>query len=126
MTPRTRVGTCGFAESHAKTFRDFDLVEVQQSFYPPPRPSTAQRWRMEAPDGFVFTLQAWRLITHASTSPTYRRLRAPLSARQRARGGGFQWNPVTRMAWRRILTTRIRSVRPVRPRASSWPRISRV
>ncbi|MEO2151821.1 MAG: DUF72 domain-containing protein, partial [Thermococcus sp.] len=27
------VGTCGFCEGRAKYFRDFDAVEVQQTFY---------------------------------------------------------------------------------------------
>ena len=98
---RVWVGTCGFAESQARTFRDFDILEVQQSFYQPPRPETVQRWREKTPADFVFTLKAWQLITHTPSSPTYRRLREPLSARQLAQCGHFRWNPVTRMAWAR-------------------------
>jgi len=96
-----RVGTCGFAEAQARIFRDFDLLEVQRTFYQPPAAATARRWRERAPAGFVFTLKAWQLITHEATSPTYRRLREPLPARQRAQAGGVRWNPVTRMAWER-------------------------
>jgi len=98
-----RVGTCGFAESHAQTFRDFDVLEVQQSFYQPPRVETVLRWRAEAPRDFVFILKAWQLITHEPNSPTYRRLRASLSQRQLRMCGGFRWNAVTRMAWSRTL-----------------------
>jgi uncharacterized protein YecE (DUF72 family) len=100
---KTLAGTCGFAESHAKTFEDFGIVEVQQTFYQPPRATTAARWRAEAPTDFVFTLKAWQLLTHEATSPTYRRLTEPLSDGQLARAGGFRWNPVTRMAWRHTL-----------------------
>ena len=51
------IGTCGFAESHRKLFGEFDILEVQQTFYQPPRLSTAERWREEAPAEFVFTLK---------------------------------------------------------------------
>jgi uncharacterized protein YecE (DUF72 family) len=103
MKAKTRVGTCGFAEAHRKSFEDFGIVEVQQTFYQPPRVATVERWRKQAPDDFVFTLKAWQLLTHEATSPTYRRLKEPLSQGQLARVGSFRWNPVTRMAWRRTV-----------------------
>lgn len=103
MKTKTRVGTCGFAQSHANTYHDFAIVEVQQTFYQPPRTATAQRWRDSAPHGFVFTLKAWQLLTHEATSPTYRRLKEPLTDSQLAKAGSFKWNPVTRKAWHRTL-----------------------
>lgn len=96
-----RVGTCGFRGGQARTFAELDIVEVQQTFYQPPRRDTAERWRARAAADFVFTLKAWQLITHPASSRTYRRTTEPLSARQLARAGGFRWNAVTRMAWRR-------------------------
>ena len=99
---QVRVGTCGFAESQAATFRDFDILEVQQSFYQPPQTKTVARWRLAAPPDFAFTLKAWQLITHEAHSPTYRRLREPLEERQLRQCGGFRWNAVTRMAWARM------------------------
>lgn len=101
--PRARVGCCGFAEAQARLFADLDAVEVQRTFYQPPRPPTAARWRQRAGGDFLFTLKAWQLITHEATSPTYRRLREDLSGDQLARVGSFRWNPVTRMAWERTL-----------------------
>ena len=95
------VGTCGFAESHRKLFGEFDILEVQQTFYQPPRLATAERWRSEAPEDFVFTLKAWQLITHEAHSPTYRRVREKLTDSELAQAGSFRWNPVTRMAWER-------------------------
>lgn len=103
MKANTLTGTCGFAESHGETFRDFGIVEIQQTFYQPPRAATAQRWREQAPDTFVFSIKAWQLLTHEATSPTYRRLKEPLSDHQLTQAGGFKWNPVTRMAWDRTL-----------------------
>lgn len=103
MVTNTQIGTCGFPESHGKTFKDFGIVEVQQTFYQPPRVATVERWREAAPVDFIFSLKAWQLLTHEATSPTYRRLKEPLSDSQLARVGSFRWNPVTRMAWHRTL-----------------------
>ena len=100
-TVQARVGTCGFAGARARAFAHLDLVEIQQTFYQPPRPETAARWRAEAPQDFVFTLKAWQLVTHEPSSPTYRRLKEPLAPGRRAQAGGFRWNAVTRMAWAR-------------------------
>ena len=43
-----RLGCCGFPAAWEKYFRAFRLVEVQQTFYQPPRPATAERWRRGA------------------------------------------------------------------------------
>lgn len=98
---RVLIGTCGFGEAQTRVFRDYDILEVQQSFYQPPRVATAERWRCRAPRGFVFTLKAWQLLTHEASSPTYRRLKVDLSKADRAQAGGFRWNGLTRMAWER-------------------------
>lgn len=96
---KTFVGICGFAESQERIFRDFDVLEVQQTFYQPPAPVTAEHWKAKAPPSFVFTLKAWQLITHEAASPTYRRLREKLPSGSLSRAGGFRSNDVTRMAW---------------------------
>lgn len=100
---RTRVGCCGFAMAQARYYRHFDIVEVQQTFYQPPRPETLRRWRETAPPGFVFTLKAWQLITHPPTSPTYRRLRRPIPADQRHLYGAFQPTAEVWAAWQTSL-----------------------
>jgi uncharacterized protein YecE (DUF72 family) len=100
---RVYVGTCGFVETRARLFRDFEVLEVQQTFYQPPRLEIARRWRQEAPQAFKFTLKAWQLITHSARSPTYRRLRERLSPEQLACCGGFKLNPLTRWAWQRTV-----------------------
>ncbi|MET1125113.1 MAG: DUF72 domain-containing protein [Archaeoglobaceae archaeon] len=68
-----RVGCCGFPVSMKKYFETFDVVEVQKTFYNPPKVETARKWRKEAPEGFEFTVKAWQLITHPPSSPTYRK-----------------------------------------------------
>ncbi len=100
---RVYVGTCGFVETRARLFRDFEVLEVQQTFYQPPRLEIARRWRQEAPSAFKFTLKAWQLITHPARSQTYRRLRERLSHEQLACCGGFKLNPVTCWAWQRTM-----------------------
>jgi uncharacterized protein YecE (DUF72 family) len=75
-----KVGCCGFPVSQAEYFKTFRLVEVQRTFYDPPRLSTLVKWRRTAPEGFEFTMKAWQLITHEPKSPTYRRLRRAVPA----------------------------------------------
>ncbi|MGM0578086.1 MAG: DUF72 domain-containing protein [Myxococcota bacterium] len=101
--PQVLVGCCGFAEARERMFEDFDILEVQRSFYQPPMVKTAERWRREAPSDFVFTMKAWQLLTHESTSPTYQKLTERLSKKKLAQVGSFRWNDVTKMAWERTL-----------------------
>jgi uncharacterized protein YecE (DUF72 family) len=106
LTPReddVRVGLCGFTMAFDDYVREYRLVEVQQTFYEPPRDATMRRWRAEAPDDFEFTIKAWQLVTHDASSPTYRRLRSPLSATDREDAGAFRTTPVVLRAWTRTL-----------------------
>ncbi len=98
-----RLGLCGFTMGAAAYFGEFPVVEVQQTFYEPPRDATLVRWRRQAPLRFEFTLKAWQLVTHEASSPTYRRLRRPLSATERAEAGAFRTTPVVLRAWARTL-----------------------
>jgi uncharacterized protein YecE (DUF72 family) len=100
---RTLVGCCGFATAQRRYFHSYPILEVQRTFYQPPQLATAERWRDDAPASFVFTLKAWQLVSHEASSPTYRRLREPLSERDRSRCGGLRLNDVTRSAWERTL-----------------------
>ena len=65
-------------------------VEVQHTFYQPPRVETLAKWRAEAPRGFEFTIKAWQLITHQPSSPTYRRLKRALTEEEREGAGAFR------------------------------------
>lgn len=92
-----RLGLCGWTINLADYFATFDSVEVQQTFYEPPSRLTMDRWREQAPEGFVFTIKAWQIITHRSTSTTYRRLRTEVN---REECGAFQLNDTTLNAWK--------------------------
>ena len=97
VLPASRKFTIGAAAY----YRQFSVVEVQQTFYDPPPPSTLERWRAEAPADFEFTMKAWQVITHRGTSRTYRRLRSPFTDRQREEAGAFRVNDTVLAAWER-------------------------
>jgi uncharacterized protein YecE (DUF72 family) len=94
-----KIGLCGWTIAAQEYFRRFRVLEVQQTFYDPPAERTLVRWRESAPPGFEFTLKAWQLITHEGTSSTYRRLRRPLSQRDRADAGSFRESAVVDAGW---------------------------
>lgn len=92
-------GCCGFPASRAAYVERFDVVEVQQTFYQPPRIVTLERWRRDMPAPFEFTLKAWQLVTHEARSPTYRRLKRPMSERELGEAGSFRQSVIVREAW---------------------------
>ena len=101
-----KLGMCGFTIGAAAYFKQFPVVEVQQTFYDPPPIATLEKWRRQAPAGFEFTMKAWQVITHLGESPTYRRLRRPMSDRERAEAGAFRTNETTLAAWQTTLEAR--------------------
>jgi uncharacterized protein YecE (DUF72 family) len=94
-----KIGCCGFRSSRESYYGLLPAVEVQHTFYQPPQVSTLRRWRAEAPAGFEFTLKAWQLITHQSSSPTYRRLKRQLTEEEKEEAGAFRPNTVVEEAW---------------------------
>ena len=97
------IGLCGWNGSQAAYFSDFDCIEIQSTFYDPPQVQVAGKWREAAPAGFRFCIKAWQLITHAPSSPTYRRLRTPLPACDRDAVGLFRQTEQVQSAWQRTL-----------------------
>jgi len=103
MAVDLRVGCCGLPISLAGYAKEFRLVEVQQTFYQPPRGRTLEKWRREVPQEFEFTIKAWQLITHEASSPTYRRLREKLDEDQKREAGAFRLNTTAMTAFERTL-----------------------
>lgn len=93
------VGTCGFARSRERTFRELHAVEIQETFYRPVDAARAKRWREAAPEGFLFTVKASQFITHEATSPTYRRAGRAIPEDRRSTYGGFQDTDAVREGW---------------------------
>jgi len=91
MDDSTRIGTCGFGRTKRPDyFKLLNAVEIQHTFYEPPPIETLEKWRADAPDDFEFTLKAWQMITHETSSPTYKRLGRPLTEMEIAEAGFFR------------------------------------
>src|SRR5450755_353994 len=97
------IGCCGWAGSQSRYFSQFPVIEIQSTFYDPPASQVAARWRAIAPLEFEFCIKAWQLITHSSSSPTYRRLRRPVNPERRAFYGSFQDTDEVWQAWMKTL-----------------------
>jgi uncharacterized protein YecE (DUF72 family) len=96
----TKVGLCGFTIGAQAYYETFGVVEVQQTFYDPPAERVIERWRMQAPESFEFTMKAWQVITHRGTSRTYRRMKTPMNLDE---AGAFRVNDTTMAAWNRTV-----------------------
>lgn len=95
------VGCCGFCTSMESYFKNYMAVEVQKTFYKPPNPETAKRWRNKASKinpNFEFTVKAWQIITHPPSSPTYRKA-GIRCGRSCADYGYFRLSNVVMEAW---------------------------
>jgi len=75
-TRSKRAGTAGFDEL-AHYARFFDTVEVNSSFYGPPRAETTRGWAERTPAGFEFSLKLYRKFTHPRMFKEAERKRAP-------------------------------------------------
>jgi uncharacterized protein YecE (DUF72 family) len=92
-----KIGCADFPIPPSKYFKEWRLVEIQQTLSRFPGEGTVQRWLAEAPAGFEFVVVASPLITTEPGSPNLKYQELP-----RARGagafGGFRLNDVTRGA----------------------------
>ena len=92
---RARVGLCGFTMAMRDYGRHFPLVEVQSTFYEPPRDEVIKKW----PASLEYTMKVWQLVTHSSNSPTYRRMKRKL--RSRDAPGFFRKSRIVEEGWQR-------------------------
>ena len=79
--------------------RDFPVVEVQSTFYEPPRDATMQKWLATTGPGLEYTMKVWQLVTHPASSPTYRRMKRKLAEHDAP--GFFRDSPSVEEGWRR-------------------------
>jgi len=107
-----KIGCCGFPVSRKLYYKHFKLVEIQQSFYNVSDITTASKWRDEAPSDFEFSIKASQLITHPSSSPTYRKAGINIPVTDFNRYGFFRPSSEVYLAWEktelfaRVLKTR--------------------
>jgi uncharacterized protein YecE (DUF72 family) len=93
------IGTCGYGRVKREEYLElFRVVEIQHTFYQPPQIKTLEKWRTEVPENFEFTLKAWQLITHESSSPTYKRLKRQLTEKELEESGFFKPTDIVREA----------------------------
>ena len=81
--------------------RHFPVVEVQSTFYDPPRDDTMRKWLASTGPGLEYTMKAWQLITHPATSPTYRRMK--LKRELGDEPGFFRDSPAVEEGWQRTV-----------------------
>jgi uncharacterized protein YecE (DUF72 family) len=99
VTSQIKIGTCGFGRvKRPDYFKLLSAVEIQHTFYEPPAIETLKKWRAEAPPDFEFTLKAWQMITHESSSPTYKRFSRPLTEKEIVEAGFFKSNDTVKEA----------------------------
>ncbi len=96
-----KIGCSGFQEARTKYFNEFNLVEIQQTFFQPPPIPTVRKWQIQSPQGFEFTIKAWQLITHESNNTSYQNLREKLPARTLTGCGLFKPTRIVFDAWLR-------------------------
>jgi len=86
----------GFYPDHIRSAADrlgyyasrFPLVEVDSTYYAPPSEANSRRWVERTPEGFVFNIKAYALLTHhpADVERMPRDLKEQLPAEERERG----------------------------------------
>ena len=96
-----RIGLCGFTMAIADYPLYFPVVEIQHTFYEPPRNEVMSRWLAQTPPSLEYTMKVWQLVTHAANSPTYRKMKSVLKAG--AEPGWFRDSAAVQEGWRRSL-----------------------
>lgn len=100
---RIKIGCCGFPIRKEEYYKEFNVVEIQQTFYQPPEKiETIEKWRESAPSSFEFTLKVWQLITHPTSSPTYRRLKIKIPENKKKNYGNFKPSDEVFSTWNRM------------------------
>ncbi len=94
-----RVGLCGFTMSMQRYSLHFPVVEVQNTFYEPPRDAVMNSWLTRAGPSLECTMKVWQLVTHAANSPTYRRMKRRLHAGDEP--GWFRDSAIVQEGWQR-------------------------
>ena len=88
MNARIRVGSCSWtdptlissgrfyppgvtsAEARLRYYAEqFDIVEVDATYYAPPTPRNSELWAARTPDDFVFNVKAFAWLTHHAAAP---------------------------------------------------------
>ena len=63
-----RIGLCGFTMAIEDYALHFPVVEVQHTFYEPPRDEVMRRWLAQTPPSLEYTMKVWQLVTRGAQS----------------------------------------------------------
>ncbi|MCD6411777.1 MAG: DUF72 domain-containing protein [Thermoplasmata archaeon] len=96
-----KVGCCGFARGMERYFKEFKLVEVQQTFYKIPKLDTIEKWKRRAPEDFEFAVKAFQGVSHPAKSPTWRKSGIELKGDEKY--GYLQSSEEVFESWRKTL-----------------------
>ena len=94
-----RVGLCGFTMPMKDYARHLPVVEVQSTFYEPPRDAVMMKWPTGGTPPLEYTIKVWQLVTHAANSPTYRRMKRRLGPKDEP--GFFRDSAIVQEGWKR-------------------------
>jgi len=100
-----KVGCCGWAVRGGKQayYKEFSLIELQETFYKLPKVDTVKSWRENAPSNFEFAVKAWQAITHPTTSPTWKKAGVKIPAEKADKYGNLQPTREVFEAWEQTL-----------------------
>ncbi|MEM1525890.1 MAG: DUF72 domain-containing protein [Ignisphaera sp.] len=97
------VGCCGFCVTRSKYYLSFNVVELQETFYDLPDIDKLKRYRLEAPQHFVFAIKAWQGITHPLDLPTWKKAKFVPDKSLSNRYGFLRPTNEVFKAWERIV-----------------------
>lgn len=115
MPPKIIVGCCGYSyyrppkgwkkkyEHKIQAYADqYPSVEINSTFYKLPRISTAKKWKKlvkKVNKSFIFAMKANQRITHAPSSPTYKKAKLNVSKAKEDKFGFFKPTEEVFKAW---------------------------
>jgi len=100
---KLHVGCCGIPGGLTKYSGEFDVVELNSTFYKLPMKETARKWRDTVPEEFVFTVKCHQAVTHLVTSPTWKRSGVKDYSKLKDRVGFLKPTREVFDAWRQTL-----------------------
>ncbi len=95
-----KVGCCGTSGLSLQRYsKEFDLLEVQRTFYNLLKTDLANKWRSDVGMDFEFTVKVFQGITHPVESPTWRRHKEKLQGIDPNEVGLLRTTPFVKTCW---------------------------
>ena len=95
-----KVGCCGTSGLSLQMYsKEFDLLEVQRSFYELLKTDLANKWRNNVRLDFEFTMKVFQGITHPVESPTWRKYKKKIEGIDPNEVGLLRTTPFVKYCW---------------------------